>query len=281
MAAPKPDAKPKKEAFVKNADLLREIHRSKVSYCSFLEPWHAAPDVIVQSFKEITPELTLEVRTKKAKPFRGTKVEVETILPETIVYRVMTYEHIPEDLTNTKPRGEARLKAKVTFPPFKHYLMLSDGPVEVCRSHWVGGFENGHFSADHGKVTDKLGEYIWMMCNKYGQRGNWRGYSYVDEMVGKAVVQLIQVGLQFDEGRGDVPNPFAYYTTTMSNIFKRVWNAENDQQQLRDDLLECAGASPSHTRQNANQKDNFVSAPGKSLTMTPELEAWLKERGHI
>ena len=41
---------------------------------------------------------------------------------------------------------------------------------------------------------------MWMkLCDRYGTRGNVRGYTYNDEMRGQAILQLTQIGLQFDE----------------------------------------------------------------------------------
>jgi hypothetical protein len=77
-------------------------------------------------------------------------------------------------------------------------------------------------------------------------RGNWRGYTYVDEMRGQALLQLAQIGLQFNEFKSQ--NPFAYYTAAINNSFTRVLNLEKRSQNIRDDLLEEEGLNPSNTR---------------------------------
>ena len=69
----------------------------------------------------------------------------------------------------------------------------------------------------------------------------------MDEMKGSAILQLIAMGLQFDENKSD--NPFAYCTTFLSNSFTRVLNIEKQHQSVRDDLLQEAGSNPSFTRQ--------------------------------
>ena len=92
-----------------------------------------------------------------------------------------------------------------------------------------------------------------LMVNKYAQRGNWRGYTYIDEMKGQALLQLSQMGLQFDEYKSD--NPFSYYTASVSNSFTRVLNLEKKNQDLRDDLLIDSGASPSFSRQLAAENE--------------------------
>ena len=85
------------------------------------------------------------------------------------------------------------------------------------------------------------------LVERYSTRSNWRGYTYVDEMRGQALMQLSQIGLQFDESKG--ANPFAYYTAAITNSFTRVLNIEKKNQNIRDDILQDSGVMPSFTRQ--------------------------------
>lgn len=238
--------------YLSNKTLLADLHESKKSYCHFVEPWHADYDAIVKNLSDITPELQEETRLAKARPRGGVKVPVESIDPEQIVYRLMTYEHVPLDANRRKSgtKTVAQNHARVPFPAFKHYVMLSDGPREVCRSHWVGGFDNGHFSPESGRMSNDLAKKFMLLSERYAQRGNWRGYSYIEDMKLQALAQLSQVGLQFDESKSD--NPFAFYTQVMKNVFTRYLNQEKQQREIRDDLIELAGKTPSHTRQNRN-----------------------------
>jgi len=89
------------------------------------------------------------------------------------------------------------------------------------------------------------------LCERYGTRSNWRGYTYNDEMRSQALLQLAQIGLQFDESKSE--NPFAYYTAAITNSFTRVLNLEKKNQSIRDDILESAGLNPSYTRQTENE----------------------------
>jgi hypothetical protein len=90
---------------------------------------------------------------------------------------------------------------------------------------------------------------MWMkLCDRYATRGNVRGYTYNDEMRGQAILQLAQIGLQFDESKSN--NPFAYYTAAVTNSFVRVINIEKRAQNIRDDILEMNDMNPSFTRQN-------------------------------
>jgi hypothetical protein len=85
------------------------------------------------------------------------------------------------------------------------------------------------------------------LCERYATRSNWRGYTYNDEMRSQALLQLSQIGLQFDESKSQ--NPFAYYTAAITNSFTRVLNIEKRNQNLRDDILEMNNLTPSYTRQ--------------------------------
>jgi len=89
------------------------------------------------------------------------------------------------------------------------------------------------------------------LCERYATRSNWRGYTYNEEMRGQALLQLSQIGLQFDESKSQ--NPFAYYTAAITNSFTRILNLEKKSQNIRDDILEINGLSPSWTRQNAGR----------------------------
>ena len=116
--------------------------------------------------------------------------------------------------------------------------------------------ENGFFNPKAGKATNELARMWMKLCERYATRGNVRGYTYNDEMKGQAILQLAQIGLQFDESKSQ--NPFAYYTAAVTNSFVRIINIEKRNQNIRDDILEMNGMNPSWTRQNA---DSHPSQP--------------------
>jgi hypothetical protein len=161
----------------------------------------------------------------------------------------MTYDHIPEEPGRKKnPKTVADHKIKLNFPPFQHWKFdEDDNLICVGKSHWTGGMENGYFSIDHGRATNTLAMMWLKLVDRYATRGNVRGYTYNDEMKGQAILQLSQIGLQFDESKSQ--NPFAYYTAAVTNSFVRVINLEKRAQNIRDDILEMNNLNPSHTRQ--------------------------------
>tara|TARA_R100000951_G_scaffold19624_2_gene16484 strand:- start:129 stop:713 length:585 start_codon:yes stop_codon:yes gene_type:complete len=185
----------------------------------------------------------------------------------------MTFEHIPIDdvkqaKADQKAIDEAEDEAitteydddpskakgvtkyvKVNFPPFFHYCVTEDSePYITGKSHWKGTIEKGKFNKEHGAMTPKLAHMFIKLCERYATRSNWRGYTYNDEMRSQALLQLSQIGLQFDESKSQ--NPFAYYTAAITNSFTRVLNIEKRNQNIRDDILEMNDFTPSYTRLN-------------------------------
>ena len=52
--------------------------------------------------------------------------------------------------------------------------------------------------------TNELAKMWMKLCERYGTRGNVHGYTYNDEMQGQAILQLAQIGLQFDESKSKI-----------------------------------------------------------------------------
>ena len=214
---------------------------------------------------------------KRVKYLKKIKLVDYTVSPRKLektelIFRVMMFDHIPLDSERKKnPKQTADHHSKVNFPPFQHYKHDSKGKL-VCvgKSHWIGGMENGHFSCDHGKMTNTLAMMYMKLCERYGTRSNWRGYTYNDEMQSQALMQLSQIGLQFDESKSD--NPFAYYTAAITNSFTRILNIEKKNQAIRDDLLEYNNMMPSFTRQNENDT-NAPSYKKKMKTVHGDVHA--------
>ncbi len=283
--------------YLNNKDILKEIHSSKNTYCSFVEPEYHRYDLIIDKpDSDIITSLTYaakpaqikaakEVRAARLSLETGEKVDVKTIKKEDLIFRVMTWDHVPvaqkqprktvkkktakdififeddeadfsdlEDKT-TKADVEDMVHVKVNFPPFQHYKLDENGSwICIGKSHWVGGMENGYFSKDHGQITNKLARMYMMLCEKYAMKFNWRGYTYNDEMKASAILQLTYVGLRFNEAKS--ANPFAYYTAAITNSFCRVLNTEKRNQNIRDDILEMNGLNPSFSRQMSGVKLN-------------------------
>ena len=308
---------PRKRNYLNNRDILKQIHLSKNTYCTFIDKDNDNMyDLILEDADRINIRTLKEARenqaarlTKNLKEIdkTATPIDPKDITNQDIVIRVMTTEHIPlvpkrkqkpekktdmesindifqivdPDLTPANVKYKAADDINITadsismddifitedgeiiyaadiemtpmragFPPFFHYRIDENKqPYIVGKSHWKGDLETGQFCKDHGRVTNELANMFLKITERYSSRGNWRGYTYVDEMRGQALVQLSQVGLQFNELKSQ--NPFSYFSAILGNSFTRVLNNEKKMQNIRDDILEENGLEPSWTRQLA------------------------------
>ena len=256
--------------YLNNKDMLLEIHKSKTSYCSFTKPEYHQYDIILPSVDKINVRSIAEAKRARAKrqgdeeytrrKRAGEKVkqadcevDYKKIAKTDVVFRIMTYDHVPGNTTRKKnPKSTADKHDKVNFPPFQHWK-FNDEDELICvgKSHWKGDLEKGHFDKDAGQITNTLARMMLKLCERYATRGNVRGYTYNDEMKGQAILQLTQIGLQFDESKSD--NPFAYFTAAVTNSFVRVINIEKRNQNIRDDILEINGMNPSYSRTGAGE----------------------------
>ena len=256
--------------YLNNKDMLLEIHRSKSSYCSFTNPAYHQYDLILPSLDKINIRTVAEAKRNQAKRIgdldystrkkAGEKVkqadcevDYKKITKTDLVFRIMSFDHIPTNAIRKKnPKSTADRHDKVNFPPFQHWK-FNDADELICvgKSHWKGPLDTGHFDKDAGCITPTLARMMIKLCERYATRGNVRGYTYNDEMRGQAILQLTQIGLQFDESKSD--NPFAYFTAAVTNSFVRVINIEKRNQNIRDDVLEMNGMNPSYSRTGAGE----------------------------
>ena len=283
--------------YLNNRDILKEIHLSKNTYCSFVDPkLDHQFDIILPSVAKINQKTIAEARRNRADRIKretGEVVDPKKIPNTDLVFRVMTWEHIPM-APKKQPKSSAKKSKiedlfeiedesveddlvddpvldlahiRVNFPPFCHYRVNEDKQAYlVGRSHWKGSLDQGEFSKEHGNMTKNLAMMFMKLCERYATRSNWRGYTYNEEMRGQALLQLSQIGLQFDESKSQ--NPFAYYTAAITNSFTRILNIEKKMQNIRDDILEMNGLNPSWTRQNSGKDGGSYM----SVSTTPNFD---------
>jgi hypothetical protein len=286
--------------YLNNRDILKEIHLSKNTYCSYRDPvLDHQYDIILPTVEKINQRTIAEARRNRADRLKreGIIVDPKKIPNTDLVFRITCWEHIPM-APKKVPKTQAKKKkiedifelelpeeddplaellevpvldekhVRLNFPPFYHYRLDEDKkPYLVGKSHWRGDLEHGEFSKDHGQMTRKLATMFIKLCERYATRSNWRGYTYNEEMRGQALLQLSQIGLQFDESKSQ--NPFAYYTAAITNSFTRILNLEKKNQNIRDDMLEMNGLNPSWTRQNSGKK-NPNHAAGEVIIVTED-----------
>ena len=159
----------KRVKYLNNRDLMAQIHASKNTYCSYVDTEDSQYDLIVPNLKKINSTAIAKARKAKAKRLtqeawekakaageKKIRLSDFTVSPRKIdktdlVFRVMTYDHIPMDSQRKKnPKQVSDHHSKVNFPPFQHYRLDKKGKLQcVGKSHWQGGMVNGSFSAGH------------------------------------------------------------------------------------------------------------------------------------
>ena len=299
-----PPKAPPRVNYLNNRDLLKQIHLSKNTYCSYRDPaTDHQYDIILPSLDRINQRTVAEARRNRADRLKRETgvVQNEKKIPNTdLVFRITCWEHIPwapkkipkattkkkklQDILELEETADDPLAdlvdeivldpthVRVNFPPFYHYRITEEKePYLVGKSHWRGDWVTGEYSRDHGTMTPELARMFLKLCERYATRSNWRGYTYNEEMRGQALLQLSQIGLQFDESKSQ--NPFAYYTAAITNSFTRILNIEKKMQNIRDDILEMNGLNPSWTRQNSGRA---AHRPGEVTVIDPaEFQAAL------
>lgn len=277
---------PARVNYLNNRDILKEIHLSKNTYCWYQDRVNDHQyDIILPSRDKVNVRTIAEARRNRADRIKRETSEVidpKKIANTDLVFRITAWDHIPkapkkltkaeikrrkveeileiedtpeedglEELLDVPVLDTAHVR--LNFPPFEHYRLDSNKELFIVgRSHWRGDLATGEFCREHGEMTRKLAQMFIKLCERYATRSNWRGYTYNEEMRGQALLQLSQIGLQFDESKSQ--NPFAYYTAAITNSFTRILNIEKKMQNIRDDILEINGLNPSWTRQNAGGK---------------------------
>ena len=125
--------------YLNNKDILAEIAKSKNTFCSYTDKEYAQYDIILPSLDKVNIRTIAEAKRNKAKRLtlqafekaksEGKKVkqaefevDYKKIDKYDLVFRIMTFDHIPEEPGRKKnPKTVADTKVKLNFPPFQHY----------------------------------------------------------------------------------------------------------------------------------------------------------------
>lgn len=170
-------------------------------------------DIILPSVSKINQKSVAEARRNRADRIQretGQPCDARKIPNTDLVFRIMTWEHIPqvpkkpakpqdrkstmeelfefEDADTPEPdlelaeSPEELTHVRVNFPPFFHYRIDPDRvPYLVGKSHWRGDLDTGEFDCEHGTMTKRLATMFLKLCERYATRSNWRGYCVDDQ----------------------------------------------------------------------------------------------------
>ena len=106
--------------YLNNKDMLKQIHLSKATYCEYITDEDRDHDIILPSIGKINIRTTAEgkrLRAKRLEKLTGEKHDPKKIQKHEVIFRIMTFDHIPNSNRKAKPKNIAESKIKCNFPP--------------------------------------------------------------------------------------------------------------------------------------------------------------------
>lgn len=95
-----------------------------------------------------------------------------------------------------------------------------------------------------GRVTNELGVMLMMIARNYAKHPYFSGWSFKEDMISEALINLCQNALKFNPEKSN--NPFAFYTTCVHHSFLQFLNTERKHRNIRDKMLIELGENPSY-----------------------------------
>ena len=203
--------------YLTNESLIRANDRAVMSWCSDHDPadgkFHGG------ILDPMNP--TLEELETGWINFRNLEAREPEGIGE-IVWRSATWRHIPkeEGLRAAPSRGIPA--TGLPFGPFEHFRYVGFAKETVLLSNWIGPVEGGRYRGwkDAPPPSEELGGMIEKMVDRYATRGNWRGYTNLDEMKAEARLSMVDSMLKFSPLKSS--NPFALAGTAMKDAFLKI-----------------------------------------------------------
>jgi len=108
-----------------------------------------------------------------------------------------------------------------------------------------GLLEEFHRSKEKGDMTPAFARMLTLICKRYAGKVNFASYTYNEDMQAFAMLNLVKSWKSFNAEKSN--NPFAYYTSCITNSFLQYLNQERRHRNIRDALLVEHGLDPSYT----------------------------------
>jgi hypothetical protein len=98
-----------------------------------------------------------------------------------------------------------------------------------------------------GVLSNTLAKMLYMIAERYSYSPSFARYSFREDMVSVAVINLCANWHKFDADKSD--NPFSFFTTSCYRSFLQYLAEEKKHRTIRDELLVEAGSNPSFSYQ--------------------------------
>ena len=165
----------KKKNYLNNRDILAEIHKSKNSYCSYLDNEDANYDIILPSLDHINNTTIDQAKKNRADRLarsawqqainRGETCKLEefaidpaAISNQDLVFRINTYEHIP-----TAPHRKKNPKYFIYHTEAAETLAENLNQSPLTQSHIYDRI----VSLIHDNVRILSNKSSWCRCSRY------------------------------------------------------------------------------------------------------------------
>ena len=133
---------------------------------------------------------------------------------------------------------------------------MSDAQPPVIPKHYLS---NKNLLAAHaeakaqGKLTAELAAMLRLIAERYSFHPWFRGYSFREDMVSEATVNLVRNWHKFDATKSQ--NPFAFFTTAIRRSYLAYLEQEREQSNIKNALIVEQGEDPSWNYQDMMRKE--------------------------
>lgn len=107
---------------------------------------------------------------------------------------------------------------------------------------------------EKGKMSNELAKMLMLLTERYSKTSKFGGYTFREDMVSEALINLCKNALKFDPVKSS--NPFSFYTTAIHNSFLQFLNNEKKHRNIRDKMLIQLGENPSFNYMANENKSN-------------------------
>lgn len=92
---------------------------------------------------------------------------------------------------------------------------------------------------DYPKIPNYIAECIYEICKRIASKGNFKNYTYIDEMISDGLENALASVNKFDPQKSN--NPFAYFSQIIINAFIRRIKIEKKHSYIKHASLEKMG----------------------------------------
>jgi len=126
------------------------------------------------------------------------------------------------------------IKKKRTRTAPKERDYISNKEFTAKLAEWIES-NKGKEKKQWSQMPDYIGLCFMKLVDNYSNKGNWRSYTYKDEMKSEAILTCIKYAGNFDITR--TQNAFAYFTQIVHNSFLQILSKEKNYAEIKNKAI--------------------------------------------